>query len=125
MKKFASLVIILFCISTATNAQQQQTTTINLNPGDYWQTNINNKQGGSFIGAFASDTDVEVYILDNGNYAAWLNGKSFSSVYSSQRTSRGNFNVRLGRGPWYLVVSNKFSFIASKTVNLVYTPRSY
>jgi hypothetical protein len=125
MKKFASLLIILFSLSVAANAQQQESTTINLRPGGYWSIYIKNKQGGVFNGAFAADTRVEVYILDDSNYNAWLNNQSFSSVYSSQRTTRGTFNYRLGKGIWHLVVSNRFSYIASKTVNLNYLARSY
>jgi hypothetical protein len=120
MKKFALLTALLLCLSIGASAQYQKLT-LNLKPGGHWQTSRNFTRVGNFVGAFDSNTDVEVYVLDTYNFAAWSRGESFSSVYSSGRTSKGNFDVRLGKGIWYFVVSNKFSYISSKTVGIAYS----
>lgn len=119
MKKFALFGLLLICLSITVKAQAQQTT-INLKPGGYWRIDRDFKRVGNFYGSFAASSPVEVYILDYTNYLAWLKGESFNSAYTSQRTSDGKFNVKLGKGTWFLVVSNTFSWVASKTVGLSY-----
>lgn len=60
--------------------------------------------------------DIEVLVLDvfglelrnksRSHVAAWTSGRSFGS----------QFNIPLGRGIWYIVISNRHSYLAPKSV---------
>lgn len=114
---------------------------VNLTTGGVWQYDLFMPVSGRCVGAFtaydASDDlnrtaanvlskyvdrpkgDIEVLILDYFQYAAWLKGRSNSPLYSSRPQLSGRFAVDLDAGYYKLVLSNRHSKFAPKTVDLM------
>ena len=72
--------------------------------------------GGSVVGRFRSDTNIEVYIMDDDALENWQHGASVNTYYSSGRLTVANINVRLGEGDYNLVFSNTYSTFSIKEV---------
>lgn len=62
--------------------------------------------------------DIEVLFLDRVSLDLRLANRSHSNYYSSGRQFSGSFAVDLPPGMSYLLLSNKHSFAAPKSVNL-------
>lgn len=81
---------------------------------------------GSFTASGSLTTGIQVYVMDSSNFASWLNGHSFLAYYDSGRVMTGDIDAQVPvSGTYYLVYSNLFSALASKTVvtaaSLAYT----
>jgi hypothetical protein len=72
--------------------------------------------GGDVVGRFRSDTNIEVYIMDDDALDNWRNGARVNTYYSSGRLTVANINVRLGEGDYNLVFSNTYSTFSIKEV---------
>jgi len=101
---------------------QPENLAITLNPGKFWFRPIFMPEGGAFSGRFrakgGSGNDVEVYILDTDGFENFRNRNSARTYYNSGRKTVESFNVMLPAGNYYLVISNSFSIISTKTVSL-------
>ena len=101
---------------------QPENLAITLNPGKFWFRPIFMPEGGTFSGRFrakgGSGNDVEVYILDSDGFENFRNRNSAQTYYNSGRKTVESFNVMLPAGNYYLVISNTFSIISTKTVSL-------
>jgi hypothetical protein len=75
---------------------------------------------GHFSAAGGIGNDVEVFIFAEDSFANFQNGHPTPAIYSSLRATQGGINAVLpsGAGTYYLVLSNKFSIISSKNVQV-------
>jgi len=72
---------------------------------------------GTFQASGGSGNDIKVFILSDIDYLNWSNGHSFSALYSSGQLTAGNINSTITKsGTYYLVFSNDFSIISTKSV---------
>ncbi len=93
----------------------------NLNPGAYTPIHFvvpTNRDESYICGNFRSNTPVEVFILDPGQMQQFENGRDASTFYHSGRVIVGSIFAVLQPGEYYLVINNKFSAFARKTVSL-------
>lgn len=63
--------------------------------------------------------DIEVLIMDEMQFALWLKGRSNAAFYQSRPQLSGRFAVDLPIGNYKLVLSNRHSKFAPKTVDLI------
>ena len=65
-----------------------------------------------------TEKGIEVYVLNEPAFTIWQTGYAASSIFQSDRGSRGKVQADLpkGAGVYYLVFSNKFSPRAGKKV---------
>lgn len=61
--------------------------------------------------------DVDVFFVDEGGYSSFKQGSEFMSYFSRSRTTAENLDLRLAPGQYYLIVSNRFSWMTAKTVH--------
>lgn len=95
--------------------------TANLDGGQYmaysfdlrgWQCAVR----GSVAVTAGGSHDVDVYFVDEAGYAGFKQGGEFGSYFSRPRTTAENIDLRLAPGQYYLIVSNRFSWVTGKTV---------
>ncbi|HST60708.1 MAG TPA: hypothetical protein VLK84_18555 [Longimicrobium sp.] len=95
--------------------------TANLDGGQYmvysfdlrgWQCTVR----GSVAVTAGGSHDVDVYFVDEAGYAGFKQGGEFVSYFSRPRTTAENIDLPLGPGQYYLIVSNRFSWMTGKTV---------
>jgi hypothetical protein len=86
-------------------------------PGQYrvWRFYVG-ERGASVVGRFRSDTNIEVYIMDDDALENWRNGATVKTYYSSGRITVANINVQLNEGYYNLVFSNVYSAISIKEI---------
>lgn len=66
--------------------------------------------------------DVDFYILDSVNFNKWDNSESFTYLVYRNRALYANINfVVPNNDTFYVIFSNSFSFITSKTVEIDFT----
>lgn len=122
MKKVIFALFFTLCLVFAVSAQQAKEQAIAIGAGEYWVYGFEVTSTANFAGRFrargGARNDVEVYILDSDGYENFRNGNSAETYYNSGRKTVGNFNVRLGKGQYYLVINNRFSTFSSKAVEL-------
>lgn len=73
---------------------------------------------GSFTASGGSGNDVEAYVMSEADYVNWQNGHAAKTYYNSGKVTVGTINVRVPTGTCYLVFSNKFSLLSSKSVRV-------
>jgi len=74
---------------------------------------------GSFRAAGGSGNDVQVAIGDEMNITNWVNGHQASVLWETPgQLTTGVFDVSLKPGTYFLVISNRFSMFAEKTVEV-------
>jgi hypothetical protein len=79
----------------------------------------NAKFQGHFSATGGMHSDVEVWLTTEDGFVNWRNGNSANNLYTSGRVTQDTLNVSLpGAGSYYLVFSNKFSFISPKAVQI-------
>ncbi|HXD31777.1 MAG TPA: hypothetical protein VN643_11710 [Pyrinomonadaceae bacterium] len=71
-------------------------------------------RGGNVVGRFRSDTNIEVYIMDDDALENWQNGATVKTYYNSGRLTVSNIDVRLNNGDYNLVFSNLYSTFSIK-----------
>jgi hypothetical protein len=74
---------------------------------------------GSFTASGGAGNDIEVFVLPEADFVNWQNRHPASSLYNSGRVTVGNLNVTVpAAGAYYLVFSNRFGLLMTKTVNV-------
>lgn len=113
-----------------------------LNGGAIWQWSFYMPQKGTCVGAFASTDDssdiwnllvgaaaayagvkpptskgdIQILVISENQWSAFNRDSSYRAVYSSGRSYGGTFRVELSPGWYRLVISNKHSHLAAKSV---------
>ncbi len=73
---------------------------------------------GWFWAAGGSGNDIEVFVFDKEDCINWENGHWTGSLYSSGKITTGDFDISLlGGESYYIVYSNRFSWISDKRVD--------
>jgi hypothetical protein len=86
-------------------------------PGQFKSWRFHVERGGArVVGRFRSDTNIEVYIMDDDALENWRNGARVGAYYSSGRLTVANINVGLSEGDYNLVFSNVYSAFSIKEV---------
>jgi len=60
--------------------------------------------------------DIEIIVLDMFGLELRNKNRSYVAAWTSGRSYGGNFDVPLGAGVWYFVISNRHSYLAPKSV---------
>ena len=62
--------------------------------------------------------DINAYVVDATEFVNFKRGNNFYPLYSRRRVSTGRFEVSLDRkaGPYYFILSNRFSLFTDKWV---------
>lgn len=69
-----------------------------------------------------SNKDVDFYILNSVNFVKWNNSESFSYIVFRNRAVYANINfIAPDNDTFYVIFSNSFSIITSKTVEIDFT----
>jgi hypothetical protein len=72
-----------------------------------------------YVGVSAGGSrDVDVFLVDDSGLSNFKQGGEFGAYLNRSRTTDENIDVRLAPGQYYLVVSNRFSWITGKTVQM-------
>lgn len=71
---------------------------------------------GRFTAQGGGGNDIKVYILDADGYENFKNGHQVNTFYNSGQVTVGTISAVLGRGTYYLVFDNGYSFICNKAV---------
>jgi hypothetical protein len=80
---------------------------------------LNISVSGTFTASGGSGNDIKVYIFDSTNFGNYKNGKDFTDIYQSGQVTSASITANpLSSGTYYLVLDNKFSTTAEKTVNI-------
>lgn len=58
-----------------------------------------------------------VYLFDESNFQNWKGGGNFTILYNSGKVVVGDIDMPMTEGEYYVVFSNKHSWITSKIVN--------
>lgn len=68
--------------------------------------------------ATGARNDIEVTLLDETQYAKWESRNRFEAAYQSGRVTTGTISLELAPVPatYYMVFSNRFSFLSNKAV---------
>ncbi len=115
------ITLMLPALPCGASASPGRTVLINaqfvVRPGQFRSVrfHVGNKNG-SVVGRFRSDTNIEVYIMDDDALENWQHGATVKTYYSSGRLTVGNIKVRLGEGDYNLVFSNLYSTFSIKEV---------
>ena len=98
---------------------------IDLRSGDHFETSFEVRDPractltGRVRGLAGGRRDVEVYVLDEDGYLDWQSGIAPHPVYESGRSPSTRIHAELpGKGRYYLLLSNRFSFLTKKVVRL-------
>ena len=75
---------------------------------------------GHFTASGGLGNDIEVYLMSADGFVNFQNGHSPQTYYSSGKLTQGSFDVPLpdGGGTYYMVFSNRFGLLATKTVQV-------
>lgn len=74
---------------------------------------------GHVLGIAGGRRDVEVYVLDQDGIINWSNGTAARALFQSGRMAATSLQVHLpGPGDYHLLVSNRFSVVSDKTVQV-------
>lgn len=72
---------------------------------------------GSFHAAGGSGNDIMAIVTDASDFDNWINGHQARAYYSTDRTTEGRIDLRLGPGTYIIAFSNRFSRMTSKEVS--------
>ncbi len=91
-------------------------------PGEYqyipFVTSCTGTLSGSFAAQAALGNNIIVYLMNQNGFNQYRVGQSASTYYNSGKVSSGSFNVSLGTGTYYVILSNTYSSFSTKTVSL-------
>jgi hypothetical protein len=74
---------------------------------------------GTFTAAGGQGNDITAVLADESGYMNWVNGHQAQVYWSTQgKQTTGSFEVRLKPGTYYLGLSNRFSALTDKYVEL-------
>lgn len=71
---------------------------------------------GNFHTDGGTGNDIQAVIADASEFENWKNGHPAQVLYSSERTTNGQFSVSLAPGNYILAFSNAFSLLSAKMV---------
>lgn len=71
---------------------------------------------GGFVANDILGNNIIVLVLDDYNFNKFENGELVSSFYDGGKVKSGAFNLTLQAGDYYIVMSNQYSMISTKTV---------
>ena len=74
------------------------------------------KVEGGFEASDILGNDIVVLVLDDYNFNKFENDELVSSFYDSGKVNSGTFDLTLESGDYYIVMSNQYSMISTKTV---------
>lgn len=60
--------------------------------------------------------DIEIMILDIFQFTFFQRNGSYIAAYTSGRSFGGTFNAELPAGPYWIVINNRYSMLARKSV---------
>lgn len=101
----------IFSGSIPVGAGQYQTWTLTIAP-----EMTNAQLVGSFRAVGGSGNDIQAVVADPGEFDNWINGHQARAYYSTERTTEGQINLRLGPGTYIIAFSNRFSAFTGKEV---------
>lgn len=73
---------------------------------------------GHVLGTAGGGRDVDVFFVGEDGLSSFKAGVQFDAYLSRQRTADETIDVTVGPGRYYLIVSNRFSWLTGKTVVL-------
>jgi hypothetical protein len=77
---------------------------------------------GQFVASGGSGNDIVALIFDDIGFTNWKNGHASNALYDSGQVTTDRFNVPITQpGTYYFVLSNRFSTITPKTVDVAVT----
>ncbi len=93
-----------------------------VNPSSYTYIPINLQCTASVVGSFSAEAtlgdNILVYVVDKNNFNNFQNSQSAQSYYDSGKVPAGSFNLNLQSGVYYIILSNTYSAISTKTVSI-------
>ena len=91
-----------------------------VNPGAYsyiaFTLPCEAKVEGGFAASDILGNDIIVLVLDDYNFNKFENDQYFTSFYYSSNVKSGGFDLTLQAEDYYIVISNQYSMISTKTV---------
>ena len=91
-----------------------------VSPGAYtyvaFTLSCESKVEGEFAASDILGNDIVVLVLDDYNFSKFENDQYFISFYDSGKVRSGVFNLTLEDGDYYIIMSNQYSVISTKTV---------
>jgi hypothetical protein len=123
MKKLYLLSILVLLTAYSANSQKVVAEkAFTIDAGGYTWFTFDFPEDANIKGKFraqgGSRNDIEVYLMDDDSLENWRNGNSFRYYYFSGRVTVDNFNLRLRKGRYNLVFSNRWSILTPKAVTL-------
>jgi len=119
--------LVISMLSASSYAQQASGVVIinsayKVNPGTYNYIPFNLTCSGIVSGSFSAEAglgdNIMVFVLDQNNFNSYQSGTQSSASYASGKVPSGSFNLNLGSGNYYIVLSNTYSTFSTKTVSL-------
>ena len=130
------------CLEWLNNSWQprrEDTLTYKITAGGQWTVPVHMPVAGRCVGKFDSyddrddlavtvtdnlgryirkqpQGDIEIIVLDMFGLELRNKNRSYVAAWTSGRSFGGSFDVPLGAGVWYFVISNKHSYLAPKSV---------
>jgi hypothetical protein len=72
-----------------------------------------------YVGVSAGGSrDVDLFLVDDAGLSNFKQSGEFGAYLNRSRTTGENIDVRLAPGQYYLIVSNRFSWLTGKTVEM-------
>ncbi len=91
-----------------------------VNPGTYTYVAFSlpcmSKVQGGFTANDLLGDDIIVLVVDDSNFDRFENDREISPFYDSGKTKSGEFDLTLEAGDYYIVMSNQYSILSTKTV---------
>ena len=92
-------------------------------PHTYTYIPFNMQCSGTVTGEFSAQAslgnNIIVYVVDSTGFRQFQSGGSPYTYYNSGKVALGTLNIGLSSGQYYLILSNAYSTISTKNVNLV------
>ena len=137
MKKFASIVVAVVVLATASITLLGQSTTDKLASGTYIvyarspqafrivvdaKTMANATVSGHFATTAGTPMNLDVFVFSEQDYWKWRGEDeaakaSAKPLYSSLKKTEGDINVKLEPGIYYVIFSNLYQYEGTKTIN--------
>ncbi|MGI0047135.1 MAG: hypothetical protein ACREBB_08115 [Nitrosotalea sp.] len=73
---------------------------------------------GSFVAQASLGNNIMVYVMDQSGFNQYQAGHSASTHYNSGKVPSGIFRISLGPGTYYVILSNTYSLLSTKTVDI-------
>lgn len=93
-----------------------------VNPGTYTPVPFSLSCAATITGSFSAHAglgdNIWLFVFDQNNFSKYQNGQSYQYLYYNQQTGSGTFILNLNSGNYYIVLSNTYSVVSTKNVNL-------